>query len=99
MLYFSMVISSGTSIAYLIDTHGTIAAHIIALIDFGKNMIAYGMTFFANSAVQAHGIKVSLLILAACQAGCWLIAVMMYVFGKRIRSFVSVHAPVSLLEP
>ena len=75
---------------YLIDTHGANALHVITLNDFAKYMIAYGMTFVANGIVISRGIKVSLLILGACQAVCFLVSIPMYVYGKRVRSFVSV---------
>ena len=93
MLYFSLVISNGTSIAYLIDAHGSRSVHVMALIDCTKGVISYGATFFTNGVVLSRGIKVSLLILCACQAACWLVSVPMYVYGKRVRSFVSISTP------
>ena len=89
LIYFSFVITGGTTLAYLIDTHGASATHVIALNDFTKGMISYSMTFVANGIVVARGVKVSLLTLGACQAGCLLLVVPMYVYGKRVRSFVS----------
>ena len=52
-------------------------------------MVLYGFTFFANGMVLHRGVKVALLILAACQAFCWLLTIPMYRYGKRIRAFVS----------
>ena len=89
MVNFSMVISGAASIAYLLDTHGRNALQALALINFMKNMVLYGFTFFANGLVQHRGVKVSLLILAGCQACCWLISIPMYRYGKRVRAFVS----------
>ena len=91
MLYFSAVVSSGTSFAYLVDTHGpTGAVHIVALANCVMVMLEYGAAFCANRIVLARGVRASLLVLGAGQAVCWLAAVAMYVFGKRVRSFVSV---------
>ena len=92
MINFSLVTSSGITVAYLIDTHGAGASHIIALADFARAMLSYGVTFFANGIVLARGVKVSLLIVGACQAACWLASVPMYVYGKRVRTFVSVYS-------
>ena len=92
MAYFSLVVSSSTRIAYLIDTHGANASHIIALTEFAMNLIAYGTTFFANGLVLSAGVQRTLLVVAGVQAACWLTAVPMYVFGKRVRSFVSAPA-------
>ena len=90
MLNFSMVVSGSAAVTYLLDTHRANALHILALSNFGKNMVLYASTFFANGIILSHGVKVSLLILGGCQAVCWVASVPMYVFGKRVRSFVSV---------
>ncbi|KAI0370107.1 MFS general substrate transporter [Pilatotrama ljubarskyi] len=91
MLNFSMVVSGSAAVAYLLDTHGPNALHILALSNFGKNMVLYGSTFFANGMVLSRGVKVSLLILGACQAFCWLASIPMYIYGKRVRSFIARH--------
>lgn len=92
MINFSNVTSAGTTVAYLIDTHGAGASHIIALVDFARAMLSYGVTFFANGVVLGRGVKVSLLIVGACEAACCLASIPMYVYGKRVRSFVSVYS-------
>ena len=89
MVNFSLVVSGAATTTYLLDTHGGNALHIISLTNFLKNMVLYGFTFFANGMVLSRGIKVSLLILAACQAFCWLLTIPMYRYGKRVRAFVS----------
>ena len=89
VINFSMVVSGSASVTYLLDTHGGNTLHVFALINFSKNIIFYGFTFFANGLVEARGVKVSLLILAACQAFCWLLTIPMYRYGKRVRAFVS----------
>ena len=93
MTYLSTVVSNSTRTAYLIDTHGANASHIIALTEFFTNVIAYGAAFFANGLVLSAGVKRTLLVVGAVQAACWLMCIPMYVFGKRVRSFVS--APTS----
>ena len=89
MVNFSMVISGSAAITYLLDTHGGNALHVLALTNFLKNMVLYGFTFFVNGMVLSRGVKVTLLILAACQAFCWLLSIPMYLYGKRVRAFVS----------
>lgn len=86
-----MVVSGSAAVTYLLDTHRANALHILALSNFGKNMVLYASTFFANGMVLSRGVKVSLLILGGCQALCWLASVPMYIYGKRVRSFVSVR--------
>ncbi|KAL0575809.1 hypothetical protein V5O48_006163 [Marasmius crinis-equi] len=88
---FSMVTSGSASVTYLLDTHGPNALHVLALSNFLKNMVLYGFTFFANGMVMHRGVRVSLLILAGCQTFCWLPAIPMYIFGKRVRSWLARH--------
>lgn len=89
MSYFSAVVSSAARTAYVIDTHGPNASYIMALTEFVPNIVTYGSTFFANGVVLSAGVRRTLLLVAVCQAACWLACVPMYVFGKRVRSFVS----------
>ncbi|GLB43611.1 putative major facilitator superfamily protein [Lyophyllum shimeji] len=91
MANFSMVVSGAAAVTYLLDTHGPDALHVLALSNFSKNIVLYSFTFFANGMVQRRGVKVSLLILAALQAFCWLASFPMYVCGKRVRSFIARH--------
>ena len=77
--------------AYLLDTHGANAMHVVSLVNSGRDLAVCGATFFANGFIAARGIKTSLVILCACQAVSSLAAVAMYVYGKRVRSFVSLR--------
>ena len=89
LVNFGLVVSSSAAITYVLDTHGGNALHVFAVTNFLKNMVYYGFTFFANGMVLDRGVKVSLLILAASQAFCWLLSIPMYRYGKRVRAFVS----------
>lgn len=93
MLNFSMVVSGSAAVTYLLDAHGANAVHCLAISNFSKNMVLYGSTFFANGMVENRGVKVALLILGACHAFCFLASVPMYIFGKRVRSYVSSPSP------
>jgi len=91
LIIFSLVVSASATITYLLDTHGGNALHAFALTNFMKNMVLYGFTFFTNGMVLNRGVKVSLLVLAACQAFCFLMTIPMYRYGKRARAFISRH--------
>lgn len=80
--------SGSAAVTYLLDTHGSDALHCLAVSNFMKNIVLYGFTFFANGMVLHRGVKTSLLVLASCQAFCWLASIPMYIYGKRVRSFV-----------
>ena len=71
---------------YLLDAH-----RANALSNVGKNMVFYASTFLANDITLSRGAKFSLLILGGCQAVCWAASVPMFVFGNRVRSFVSIY--------
>ena len=87
--YFSIVVSSATRVAYLIDTHAARAAHIIALTESAMSAVIFSAAFFANRVVLYAGVPRTIVVVAGVQAACWLACVPMYVFGKRVRSFVS----------
>ncbi|KAF9055995.1 MFS general substrate transporter [Panaeolus papilionaceus] len=89
MANFAIVVSGSAAVTYLLDTHGPNALHVLALSNFGKNMVLYGFTFFANGMIARRGVKVSLLILAGCQAACCIASVPMYIYGKRVRSLIA----------
>ncbi|KAF8808032.1 MFS general substrate transporter [Phlegmacium glaucopus] len=91
MANFSLIVSGSAVVTYLLDTHGRNALHVLTLSNFMKNMVSYGSSFFANGMVKSRGVKVSLLILAGCQATCWLVSIPMYRYGKRVRAFISRH--------
>ncbi|RDB19503.1 Protein HOL1 [Hypsizygus marmoreus] len=91
MANFSMVVSGAAAVTYLLDTHGPDALHVLALSNFSKNIVLYAFTFFANGMIEDRGVRVSLLILAALQAFCWLASFPMYIYGKRVRSFIVRH--------
>ncbi|KAF9486341.1 MFS general substrate transporter [Pholiota conissans] len=97
MANFSMVVSGSAAVTYLLDTHKENALHILALSNFGKNMVLYGFTFFANGMIARKGVKTSLLILAGCQAACWFASIPMYIFGKRVRSFIARHPEIFIV--
>ncbi|PPQ79900.1 hypothetical protein CVT25_002956 [Psilocybe cyanescens] len=97
MANFSMIVSGSAAVTYLLDTHRENALHILAMSNFAKNMVLYGFTFFANGMIAKRGVKVSLLILAACQAACWLASVPMYIYGKRVRSFIARHPEIFII--
>ena len=89
MTAFSLSVCTGAAVTYLLDTHGANALHILSLTNAAREMVLYGSTFFANGFILSHGVKVSLLVIGACQAVCALACIPMYVYGKRVRSFVS----------
>ncbi|KAM5538339.1 hypothetical protein V8D89_007941 [Ganoderma adspersum] len=91
MLYFSAIVTGSACVTYLLDAHGPNALHVLAITDSIRSFVLYGTTFFANGVILRGGVKRSLLVLGACQAACWLSSLPMYVYGKRVRSFIARH--------
>ncbi|KAI1791956.1 major facilitator superfamily domain-containing protein, partial [Ganoderma leucocontextum] len=91
MINFSTIVSDGAAVAYLIDTHGANSLHVLSITQFARGIISYSATFFANGIILSRGVKSCLLVLGACQAVCWLSCIPMYVYGKRVRSFIARH--------
>ncbi|PIL27048.1 MFS general substrate transporter [Ganoderma sinense ZZ0214-1] len=90
-LNVGLAVSGGAAMAYLLDTHGANAVHVVSLVNSGRDLVLYGATFFANGFIASRGVKTSLVVLAVCQSVSALAAVAMYVCGKRVRSFVARH--------
>ncbi|PIL36496.1 MFS general substrate transporter [Ganoderma sinense ZZ0214-1] len=91
MINMSLTVGGGASTAYLLDTHGANAMHVLSLINSARDLLLYGATFFANGFIVSRGIKMTLAVLAICQSVALLASIMMYVYGKRVRSFVARH--------
>ncbi|KAM5538327.1 hypothetical protein V8D89_007929 [Ganoderma adspersum] len=91
MIPFGLVASSGAAVTYLLDTHGANAQHVLSITRCANYFIFYAASFVANGIVLSRGVKVSLLILGSCQAVCFLASIPMYVYGKRVRSFIARH--------
>ncbi|KDQ58236.1 hypothetical protein JAAARDRAFT_206902 [Jaapia argillacea MUCL 33604] len=84
-------IGSTAIVTYVIDVHKKNAAECFALINCVKNLILYGFTQFAVNWVVNMGILHTFGILAGVSAICILTAIPMYIYGKRVRSWVSRH--------
>nr|VWO97977.1 Uncharacterized protein [Ganoderma boninense] len=88
---FTISVATATRVAYVIDAHGANAAHILTLTESVMYLLTYSATFLANGIVLSAGVRRTLLVVAAIQAACWLTCVPVYVFGKRVRSFIARH--------
>ncbi|TFK46315.1 putative cycloheximide resistance protein [Heliocybe sulcata] len=84
-------IGSTAIVTYVIDVHRKHSPECFALINFIKNLILYGFSQFSVEWVQNMGVLHTFGILAGLTALCVLTAVPMYVYGKRVRSWISRH--------
>ncbi|ORY90710.1 serine/threonine kinase 16 [Leucosporidium creatinivorum] len=84
-------IGSTCIITYLIDVHSKHTPEAISIINLFKNLVLYGFTQFAVNWVLEQGIPGTMGVLAGLSAVCILTTVPMYIYGKRIRSYVARH--------
>jgi len=75
-------------IAYLIDTHRKHTPEAVAVINLSKNLCLYGFSAISVDWIAALGIADTMATLAGLSALCYLTAVPMYIYGKRVRSWI-----------
>ncbi|KAL6410889.1 putative mfs transporter [Ilyonectria robusta] len=85
-------------VAYVSDCHRQQAAEAFAVMNFIKNMFAFGMTFYANDWIATQGVKDCFFVIGGITVGVVLLTVPMYVFGKRARSFTHRHRLVTRID-
>lgn len=73
-------------VAYIADCHRTMAAEAFAVMNFIKNLFAFGMTFYANDWVAHQGVRNCFFTIGSITVAAVLLTVPMYVFGKKARS-------------
>lgn len=85
-------------VTYVVDCHREQAAEAFAIMNFVKNMFAFGLTFYANDWIAVQGVRNCFFVIGAITAGVALTTVPMYIWGKRGRSFTYRHRLVSKLD-
>jgi hypothetical protein len=79
------------TVTYVVDCHRTQAAEAFAVMNFLKNLFAFGLTFYCNDWIQYQGVRNCFYAIGAITVGLTLLTVPMYIFGKRARSFAARH--------
>jgi MFS family permease len=83
-----MVMGAVASALYIVDAHREIAVEAFTCLLIFKNMFSFGMTFGAYQWLFSIGIRELFIVLGSIEMGICLLAVPMYVFGKRNREFM-----------
>ncbi|KAK8069608.1 hypothetical protein PG994_006224 [Apiospora phragmitis] len=93
MGFINFGVQLGTTgvVAYVSDSHRTMAAEAFAAMNFVKNMFAFGMTFYINDWIATQGVRQCFFVIGGITIGVVLLTVPMYIFGKRARSFTYRH--------
>jgi hypothetical protein len=85
-------------VAYVADCHRQQAAEAFAVMNFIKNLFAFGMTFYANDWIALQGVRDCFFVIGGITVAVTLLTIPMYVFGKRARSFTARHRLVSRMD-
>lgn len=77
--------------AYVIDSHRQHAAEAFAIMNFLKNLFAFGLSFYSNDWIANQGVRFAFFTIGGITMGATLTTIPMYIYGKRARSFVWRH--------
>lgn len=85
-------------VTYVADCHRQQAAEAFAVMNFVKNMFAFGLTFYANDWIATQGVRDCFFAIGGITVGVVLLTVPMYAFGKKARSFTHRHRLVTWID-
>lgn len=77
-----------TVVTYVTDCHREQSAEAFAIMNFIKNLFAFGLTFYANDWIAVQGVKLAFYVIGGTTVAVTLATVPMYIYGKRARSWV-----------
>ncbi|KAI9714508.1 MAG: hypothetical protein M1820_000469 [Bogoriella megaspora] len=93
-----MVLGAVASALYVVDAHRDIAVEGFTCLMIFKNIFSFALTFRGFDWLSENGIKGPFMGIASVQVGICMLSVLMYVFGKRNRSFFARHDILKLLK-
>ncbi|KAF2168980.1 hypothetical protein M409DRAFT_20991 [Zasmidium cellare ATCC 36951] len=86
-----MVLGAVASALYIVDAHRDIAVEGFTCLLVFKNIFSFGLTFSGYDWLSQNGIKPVFLAISSVQVVICCLTALMYVFGKRNRSFFARH--------
>jgi len=78
-------------VTYVSDCHREQSAEAFAIMNFIKNMFAFGLTFYANDWLAVQGVRAAFFVIGGTTVAVTLTTIPMYIFGKKARSWVFRH--------
>ncbi|RMZ74561.1 cycloheximide resistance [Pyrenophora seminiperda CCB06] len=75
-------------VTYVSDCHREQSAEAFAIMNFIKNMFAFGLTFYANDWIAVQGVRDAFFVIGGTTVAVTLATIPMYIYGKRARSWV-----------
>ncbi|GAB7349675.1 hypothetical protein MBLNU459_g0347t1 [Dothideomycetes sp. NU459] len=86
-----MVLGAVASALYIVDAHRDLAVEAFTCLLVFKNMFSFGLTFSGYDWLVKYGIKPPFIGVASVQVGICCLTILMYIFGKKNRSFFARH--------
>ncbi|KAF2237603.1 putative MFS transporter [Viridothelium virens] len=93
-----MVLGAVASALYVVDAHRDIAVEAFTCLMIFKNIFSFGLTFSGFNWLVDNGVRKPFVAIASVQVGICMLSVLMYVFGKKNRSFFARHDILRLLK-
>jgi hypothetical protein len=75
-------------VTYVSDCHREQSAEAFAIMNFLKNMFAFGLTFYANDWIATQGVRDAFYVIGGTTVAVTLTTIPMYIYGKKARSWV-----------
>ena len=91
--FINFGIQLGTTgiVAYVVDCHRDKSSESFAVMNFIKNMFAFGLTNYLNDWVALQGVRNVFFVMGGITIGVSLLTIPMYMWGKRARSWTHRH--------
>ncbi|KAK0265813.1 hypothetical protein B0A54_12923 [Friedmanniomyces endolithicus] len=93
-----MVLGAVASALYIVDAHRDIAVEGFTCLLVFKNIFSFGLTFSGYDWLVQGGIRPVFMIISSVQVVVCCTTVLMYVFGKKNRSFFARHDILGMLN-
>ena len=88
LINIGVVLGATGMIAYVVDCHRGLSSEAFALMNCVKNLFAGGITFFINDWIESQGVRNTFFVVGGITLGTSLTSIPMYIYGKRMRSWV-----------
>jgi hypothetical protein len=75
-------------VTYVSDCHREQSSEAFAIMNFIKNLFAFGLTFYANDWIAVQGVRNAFMVIGGTTVAVTLTTIPMYIFGKKARSWV-----------
>ncbi|KAJ6027746.1 hypothetical protein N7499_001204 [Penicillium canescens] len=91
LINFGVQLGTTGVVTYIVDCHREKAGEAFAVMNFVKNLFAFGLSFYINDWLGQQGIRKCFFTIGGITMGVTLFTIPMYIYGKRARSWVHRH--------